>query len=172
MNEITLNSKPQIERMLKYAHLNLGDIDGVKIRNKLMEPSPYSDNPMMEFLDYMSKPENFWFTCKYLLNIELLPFQLAILQELWVRKFPLLVATRGGGKTWILSLYAILRAIFHQGSKVVVIGAAFRQSKLLFEYMEQFWENSPIFRNIVEQVNVAVPREISTVATSLLVGAK
>ena len=61
----------------------------------------------------------------------------------------MLIATRGAGKTWILALYSLLRAFFMQGCKVIVIGAAFRQSKLLFEYMETFYKNSPIFRNIV-----------------------
>lgn len=147
--KIKFKDKAHIDRLMKYAHLNLGDTDGIKIHNTLLQPSPHRHNPMIEFLDYMGKPENFWFTCKYLFNIDLLPFQLAILQELWQRKFPMLIATRGGGKTWILSLYAVIRAIFHQGAKVVVVGAAFRQSKLLFEYMEGFYKNSPVFRNMV-----------------------
>jgi len=126
-------------------------------RNMLMDmgnssyfKETYSDDgPVYEILDFMSRPENFYYTCKWLFNIHLMPFQVAILQELWNRKFPMLIATRGGGKTWILSLYAMLRAVFHQGCKVVVVGAAFRQSKLLFEYMEQFWRGAPILRHMV-----------------------
>lgn len=144
-----LTNREDIEQLLATAHLNLGRVDNIQVYNSLLSPSEDYDNPVMEFIAYMSKPENFWFTCKYLFNIELLPFQLAILQELWVRKSPMLIATRGGGKTWILALYAILRAIFHQGAKVVVVGAAFRQSKFLFEYMESFYQQSPIFQSIV-----------------------
>jgi hypothetical protein len=109
------------------------------------EPEDY----VKELVFQLMQPENFALTCKLLLNIELMPFQLFILNELWNRKFPMLIATRGGGKTWILSLYSLLRAIFTQGSKVVVVGAAFRQSKLLFEYMEGFWRNAPILRHLV-----------------------
>jgi hypothetical protein len=144
-----LADKARIERLLRHAHLNLGDTDGIKIHNVLLNPIKTYNSPMLEFLDYMGQPENFWFTCKHLFGIELLPFQLAILQELWGRKFPMLIATRGGGKTWILALYAVLRAIFHQGAKIVVVGAAFRQSKFLFEYMESFYKNSPVFANLV-----------------------
>ena len=143
------NSKEEIESLLRHAHLNIGDISKLDIKNELMNNEFQYDNPMSEFLAYMSKPENFWFTCKYLLNIDLLPFQLCILQELWTRKFPMLIATRGAGKTWILALYSVLRAFFNQGCKIIVIGAAFRQSKLLFEYMETFYKNSPILRNII-----------------------
>ncbi len=43
-------------------------------------------------------PEYIYFVCKHVLNIELLPMQALILQEMWQRKFPMLVATRGFGK--------------------------------------------------------------------------
>ena len=148
-SKIAFKDKAHIERLLHHAHLSLGDTDKIQFRNMLTDPDHEYDNPISEFLDYMRKPENFWFTCKYLFNIDLLPFQLALLQELWVRKFPMLIATRGGGKTWILSLYAVMRAIFNQGCKVIVVGAAFRQSKLLFEYMEGFYKGSPVFKNMV-----------------------
>lgn len=142
-------NKEHIESLLRHAHLNIGDTDSINIKNQLLNTSVEYDNPVMEFLEFMSKPENFWFTCKYLLNVDLLPFQLCILEELWNRKFPMLIATRGAGKTWILALYSLLRAFFHQGCKIIVIGAAFRQSKLLFEYMETFYKNSPVFANMV-----------------------
>ena len=45
----------------------------------------------------MMRPEYFSFACKYLLNIELSPFQALILYELWNRKFPMLVGSRGMG---------------------------------------------------------------------------
>ena len=143
------NNKDHIESLLRHAHLNIGDIEKINVGNELILKTRGYDNPIMEFLDFMSKPENFWFTCKYLLNVDLLPFQLCILQELWERKFPMLIATRGAGKTWILALYSLLRAFFMQGCKIIVIGAAFRQSKLLFEYMETFYKNSPVFANMV-----------------------
>ena len=143
------NNKDRIDTLLRHAHLNIGDTEKISIHNTLVNPTREYDNVIMEFLDYMSKPENFWFTCKYLLNVDLLPFQLCVLQELWSRKFPMLIATRGAGKTWILALYSLLRAFFMQGCKIIVIGAAFRQSKLLFEYMETFYKNSPVFSNMI-----------------------
>ena len=141
-----------VEKMIENQYLGLdAEFDDSSINNILMDAAHQSifSDPVHELLDVFSNPDYFYFTCKHLLNIRLLPFQLAILQELWNRKFPMLIATRGGGKTWILSLYAMLRALFTQGSKVIVVGAAFRQSKLLFEYMEEFWRGSPILRNMI-----------------------
>lgn len=109
----------------------------------------YIDDPTLEFIQVMKQPENFYFTCLHLFNIKLHPIQIAVLQELWIRKFPMLIATRGFGKSFLLSIYALLRAIFNQGCKIVVVGAAFRQSKILFEYMENIYTNSPLFQNII-----------------------
>jgi hypothetical protein len=116
--------------------------------NDLLDQMSFED-PTSELLLFMSNPENFWYTCKHLLNVDHMPFQVAILREMWCRKFPMLIATRGAGKTFLLAIYAILRALFHQGCKVVVVGAAFRQSKLIFEYMEQVYRRSPVFRHLV-----------------------
>lgn len=145
-------SVQDIDRMAENEYMGLPrNFDETDLPNILMDAghSALYDNPVMEIMDFMSNPDYFYYTCKWLFNIHLMPFQVTMLQELWRRKFPMLIASRGGGKTWILSLYAMLRAIFHQGCKIVVVGAAFRQSKLLFEYMEQFWRGAPILRNMV-----------------------
>lgn len=98
----------------------------------------------------MTKPEYFSFLCKHILNVQLLPSQALMLHELWNRKFPMLIASRGFGKSFILSLYAMLRALLLPQRKVVIVGAAFRQSKVLFEYMETIWRNAPILRDICD----------------------
>jgi hypothetical protein len=95
-------------------------------------------------------PNYFSFMCKQVLNIELLPMQALILKEMWNRKFPMLVGSRGLGKTFLLSLYCILRAILIPNRKIVVVGAAFRQSKYLHEYMENIWKNAPILRDMCD----------------------
>ena len=43
---------------------------------------------------------------------------------MWNRKFPMLIASRGFGKSFMLSLYALLRALLLPKRKVVVVGAA------------------------------------------------
>jgi hypothetical protein len=74
--------------------------------------------------------------------------QVLILQEFWIRAFPMYIASRGWGKSFLLALYSLLRCTFYPGTKIVIVGAAFRQSKIIFEYMETMWRNSPILRSI------------------------
>ena len=97
----------------------------------------------------MGQPEYFSFICKQVFNIDLLPSQALMLQEMWGRKFPMLIASRGFGKSFILSLYAMMRALLMPRRKIVVVGAAFRQSKVLFEYMDTIWKGAPILRDMV-----------------------
>lgn len=98
----------------------------------------------------MSRPEYLSFTTNHLLNTQLLPSQSLIIDELWNRKFPLLIASRGFGKSFQLALYSILRALILPRRKIVVVGAAFRQSKVVFEYMETLWRNAPMLRDICD----------------------
>lgn len=109
-----------------------------------------SDNDMLlKRLSWlMMKPEYFSFACKYVLNIELSPFQALLLHEMWNRKFPMLVGSRGMGKSFILSVYPLLRALFMPRRKIIIVGAAFRQSKVLFEYMDTIWKNAPVLRDL------------------------
>ena len=98
----------------------------------------------------MTRPEYLSFITKEILNVQLLPSQALFLKEVWNRKFPMLIASRGFGKSFMLALYAVLRALILPRRKVVVVGAAFRQSKVLFEYMETIWRNSPMLRDICD----------------------
>jgi intein/homing endonuclease len=97
-----------------------------------------------------SRPEFFSFTCKHIMNIELLPFQDVLLSEIWNRKFPMFVASRGAGKTWLLALYSLLRALILPNRKIMIAGASFRQSRFLHEYMEGIWKNAPILRDLCD----------------------
>lgn len=138
-----------INQILKDAWLNIY-VDEKKLYNPLMQmPDGLEDTPEIYFTWLMSKPEYFYFTCEQLFNIKLLPFQCAILCELWNRKFPILVGSRGLGKSFILAVYSLLRAIFLNNRKIIICGAAFRQSKVIFNYIETIWNNAPLLRDLV-----------------------
>ena len=106
------------------------------------------EKPDLHLLRLLRNPKYFGSTCKLLFNIELHPIQIAILQEFWYRPFPMFIASRGFGKSFLLALYSVLKASLNPGTKIVIVGAAFRQSKVIFEYMENIWRNSPILRSI------------------------
>lgn len=50
--------------------------------------------------------------------------------------------------SFCLAIYALLRAILIPNRKVLISGASFRQSKVIFNYIERIWSNSPILRDI------------------------
>jgi hypothetical protein len=135
---------------LDNAWLNLGNINDIKIDKNLMirRSKKEIENPDRHLINIIKDPANFSMTAKLLMNIELHPIQAAILQEFWDRPFPMFIASRGFGKSFLLALYCTLKCIFVPGSKIVVVGAAFRQSKVIFEYMETIWRKSAIIRSI------------------------
>ena len=106
------------------------------------------ENPDLHLLKLFKNPKYIGSMVKMLFNIELHPMQIAILQEFWIRAFPMYIASRGWGKSFLLALYCVIKCTFCPGTKIVVVGAAFRQSKIIFEYMETIWRNSPILRSI------------------------
>lgn len=82
--------------------------------------------------------------------LELLPFQSALLWMLWHHKYPMILASRGAGKSFIYGLYAILRAILIPGSKICIVGAGFRQAKLVFDYVVKRYYTSPIIQEALQ----------------------
>lgn len=82
--------------------------------------------------------------------LELLPFQSALLWMLWTHKYPLVLASRGAGKTFIFALYALLRAIMVPGSQICIVGAGFRQAKLVFNYIVRFYQSSPLIQEALQ----------------------
>lgn len=48
----------------------------------------------------------------------------------------------------LLAFYIMLRALLCQGSKIVIVGAVFRQSKVVFNYCDAIWRSSPILRSM------------------------
>ena len=85
---------------------------------------------------------------KVLLNLDLFPMQIAQLRFLWRTARPILVASRGSGKSFLLAVYALMRAMLDPGAKIVIVGAGFRQAKVVFNYVESIWNNAPILRDI------------------------
>ena len=146
-----MNSKDNNQKQIfEDAWLGLGDLSLLDItRNPMINRSEKNiENPDLHLVRLLRDPHYIGSTCKILFNIELHPMQVLILQEFWIRSFPMYIASRGWGKSFLLALYSLLRCTFFPGTKIVIVGAAFRQSKIIFEYMETMWRNSPILRSI------------------------
>ena len=132
------------------AWLGLGDLDKIKIpvNPMIQRDEKEIENPDMHLMKLMRDPKYIGATVKMLFGIELHPMQCIILQEFWNRPFPMYIASRGWGKSFLLALYSMIKCTFTPGTKIVIVGAAFRQSKIIFEYMETIWRSSPILRSI------------------------
>ena len=132
-----------------YAWLRLNKDDVKDLKNPLVDLGEWEQNNFhLHILKIMRNPKYLHWTVKQLLNIDLLPEQVVILQELWSKSFPMYIASRGFGKSFLLAVYATLRCLLVPGSKIVIVGAAFRQSKVIFEYMDVIWRNAPILRSL------------------------
>lgn len=140
---------PSIQECIENEWLGLGDTSIIPTKN-IFDPRSIEDieSPTLHILSLMSDPSYFYFTCKHLLNREILPLQACILQELWRRPFPAFFATRGFGKTFLLGVYIMLRLLLNPGIKVVTVGAAFRQSRFVFDVCLNIWNSSPILKDI------------------------
>jgi hypothetical protein len=145
-----MKSKEKTSQFFDDAWLGLGDLSLINIDHNLMINRSKEDieNPDLHLMRIIKDPKYLGSTVKLLFGIELHPIQVAILQEFWIRPFPMFIASRGFGKSFLMALYCILKCVFIPGTKIVVVGAAFRQSKIIFEYMETIWKNSAILRSI------------------------
>jgi hypothetical protein len=157
MSDIIINKK-----VFEDAWLGLGDLSKIVVAKNPMIGRIKEDieNPDLHLLRLLRNPKYFGSTCKLLFDIELHPIQIAILQEFWIRPFPMFIASRGFGKSFLMALYCVLRCMLVPGTKIVVVGAAFRQSKIIFEYMETLWRNSSILRSIFTGNNDGPRRDV------------
>lgn len=124
------------------------DTSKIKIPDELKHVVSGDEHRGLALARYLRRPENFGFLCSYVFNIKLMPFQLAIIKELWTHPFPMLIASRGGSKSFTLALYSMIKAFLKPDHKVVMAGAGFRQSKHLFEYTKAIWSRAPVLRSL------------------------
>lgn len=141
-----------LENRLKDAWLNI-EVEESHLFNPLSILEEVEDTPeyIEKFTWLMAQPEYFALVTKYILNLELAPFQYVVLYEMWHKKFPMLIGSRGMSKSFTMAVYCIIRCLLMPRRKIIVVGAAFRQSKVIFEYMETIWKNAPILRDLCDK---------------------
>src|SRR5688500_12380862 len=116
----------KIAELADLAWLGLDDVQNIKIDKHQLEIDWANEDAVMQLLRVLRNPDNFYLTAKVICNVDLPPFQAIVLKQLWTHPFPMLIATRGFSKSFLLGLYCILRSLFLQGRKIVVTAAAFR----------------------------------------------
>ncbi len=83
---------------------------------------------------------------KDIFGIELDTPQRVSMRHRWLHDTHFDIFTRGGGKTFLNSLYTGLRSILYPGNRIGIIAPSFRQSKMVFGELERLYERSPIFQ--------------------------
>lgn len=94
---------------------------------------------------------------RHLLGVDLPSVQRIVLRNMFSKKFIVSVQGRGTGKTFVGALYAALKGMLYPGSRIGLIGPTFRQSKYIFEKVEEFYYLSSIFR----EACVGPPKRLS-----------
>ena len=154
-------TEDEVQQILADAFLNLDPLIHKKITwNPFLDfPPLLEDKPELWFAHVASRPEYFSFLCREILNVHLPPIQGVVLRTLWNHKFPMLIASRGFSKSFLMAVYCFIRMILLPRRQIVVVGAAFRQSKIIMEYMLQIWDNAPILRDMCRGSNQGLFKE-------------
>lgn len=137
----------------------LGDVSKIRtidVFDKFFtNPIEEKEYPGMDITRMISEPAFIWMASKILLGITLHPLQAAAYAEVYKRPFPILLASRGFAKSFGLALILTLKAALTRpvsqggpGMQAVIVGSGFRQSKIVFEYLERIWKNAPVLRSI------------------------
>ena len=86
----------------EHAWLGLNKEDIKDIENPFTNlTDDQKNNFHLYVIKIMRDPRYFQWTVKKLLNIELLPEQVVVLRELWTKAFPMYIASRGFGKSFL-----------------------------------------------------------------------
>jgi len=83
--------------------------------------------------------------------LRLQPFQSVMLDMMWNKKFPMALACRGAGKTFMIAVYCLLKTLLIPGSRVVIVSGGFRQAKFTFQYMDELIKASPILQEAIRK---------------------
>lgn len=141
--------------------------------NPLMDvPDRFAEeNEMAEFYKLSNPHYSPMFGVKYLMNRNIYPFQASTLIALLQHKFPMLLFSRGGGKTFMLAIAAVYCAVMYPNSRVVLISGTFRQAKLIFQEIQKIYADAPLLQALTQKKPVEQQdRCVFTVHGSTIVG--
>jgi hypothetical protein len=105
-------------------------------------------NELTEFLKLCAPTYSPAFGIKYIMNINLLEHQMSMILAMLKFKFPMMLLSRGAGKTMMLAIYAVYHAVMFPDTRIILVSASFRQAKLIFNEIKRIYDNAPILRAI------------------------
>ena len=89
-----------------------------------------------KYLLYKFLRNNIAFTTEMFLGVKLFPFQAMAIKGMMVSDYSMFVFSRGMSKTFSTAIYVLLECLLNPNSNIGVIAGSFRQSKQIFQKME------------------------------------
>ncbi len=89
-----------------------------------------------KYLLYKFLRSNIAFTSELFLGVKLFPFQAMAIKGMMVSDYPMFVFSRGMSKTFSTAIYVLLECLLNPNANIGVIAGSFRQSKQIFQKME------------------------------------
>ena len=109
---------------------------GVNKNEEMLKIKGYLDEPDAKLLLHDFLKENLTFTTNLIAGVDLFPFQHLAIKSMLETDYFLGIWSRGMSKSFSTAIYAFLDAIFNQGVQIGILAATFRQSKMIFEKIE------------------------------------
>ncbi len=116
----------------KYDPIKPGD----SVNDQLLKLKGHLDEQDAKYNLHNFLRENITFTTNLLSGVELFPFQHLAIKSMLETDYFLGIWSRGMSKSFSTAIYAFLDAIFNQGVQIGILAATFRQSKMIFEKIE------------------------------------
>lgn len=117
--------------------MTLTSHDAIELKRELNLVQFYRDHPVLAAED--------------LLRVKLAVPQQHILNDMWFKKYIIMSAGRGCGKTFLQATFACLWALLWPGQKIGLIAPSFRQAKLIFAEVDKIWSKAPLLQEATTQ---------------------
>lgn len=112
------------------------NLDFDKTNQELLEITGYLEEEEAKYHLYKFLRSNITFTTNLIAGVDLFPFQHLAIKSMLEADYFLGIWSRGMSKSFSTAIYAFLDAIFNQGIQIGILAATFRQSKMIFEKIE------------------------------------
>ncbi len=112
------------------------NLDFDKTNQELLEITGYLEEEEAKYYLYKFLRSNVTFTTNLIAGVDLFPFQHLAIKSMLEADYFLGIWSRGMSKSFSTAIYAFLDAIFNQGIQIGILAATFRQSKMIFEKIE------------------------------------
>ena len=81
---------------------------------------------------------NIGITTELITGVKLYPYQEIILRAWWQHNFCLNIWSRGGAKSWLVSMFCMIYPLFNPETRIVIASSNFRRSRAILEQCERF----------------------------------